>query len=603
MSTQRNLIIALAVSFVILLAFHVFYERPQMERAYLRQVELQKQREAQPLTPGTDRPGQTSSVPVAPTVQPGGNTDAPIPDRPAQAGLSRDAALALAPRVQINTPQLQGSIALVGGRIDDLKFTKYRETIDPTSPEIVLLSPAGGPQPYYAEFGWTTAPGQSVDLPGPNSTWRADAKVLTPEKPVTLSWDNGKGLIFKRVISIDQGYLFQVTQQVENRSGQAVTLFPYGLISRHYLPPVSGFLILHEGPLGVFRANASEDGALTEVDYDEVVEQKSIEHQSLGGWAGITDKYWMTALIAPNDAQVQAHFTHGSAGGERYQADMLGGAVEIADGASGASELRLFAGAKEVNLIENYEEVLQIPRFDRAIDWGLLYFLTKPIFFVLDYFYRLMGNFGLAIILLTVVVKTLFLPLAYKSFVAANEMKRLAPEIMRLKELHGDDRQRLNQEIMAMYKAEKVNPASGCLPMLLQIPVFFALYKVLFTTIEMRHAPFYGWVHDLSAFDPTTIVNLFGLLPWAAVPAPFEWINLGVWPILMGVSMFVQMQLSPKPTDPAQARVMMLLPIIFTFLLARFPVGLVIYWTWSNLLSILQQWLIKKRAESRLVKT
>jgi YidC/Oxa1 family membrane protein insertase len=597
MTEQRNLIVALAISFLILLGFHFFYERPQMEQAHQRAVEFQKQQQNLPATPGgksTDRPVQTPSTPMAPgaVVKPAGKES-----------LSREAALALTTRIRIATPRVEGSIALVGGRIDDLLLINYRETLDPASPEIVLFSPAGAPHPYYAEFGWTTAPGVNIDLPGPATEWQADGRELTPEKPITLSWDNGKGLKFLRTISIDRDFMFQITQKIENRGGQPVTLYPYGLISRHTLPVLSGFLILHEGPLGVFRPDIGETGTLTEVDYDDVVEQKSIEQESVGGWAGITDKYWMTALIAPNEAPIRSHFTHGgTAGNDRYQTDMLGASIDIADGATGESSVKLFAGAKEVKLIDRYQDTLLIPRFDLAIDWGWLYFLTRPIFFVLDFFYRVIGNFGLAIILLTVVVKTLFLPLAYKSFVASNEMKRLQPEMARLKTVHGEDRQRMNQEMMELYKREKVNPASGCLPVLLQIPVFFALYKVLFTTIEMRHAPFYGWVQDLSARDPTTLFNLFGLLPWGPAASPFDWINIGIWPLLMGLSMFVQMRLSPQPADSTQARVMLLMPIMFTFLLARFPAGLVIYWTLSNTLSIIQQWLIKKKTGKKPVK-
>ena len=593
MTEQRNLIVALAISFLILLGFHFFYERPQMEKAHQRQLELYNEKQNLPATPGSegaDRPVQTPATPIAP-----GAATEPA----AKEVLTRQAALALTPRVRIATPRVEGSIALVGGRIDDISLVNYRETIDPSSSEIVLLSPTGGPNPYYAEFGWIAAAGVDIDLPGPTTVWRADRLELTPEKPVTLSWDNGKGLKFLRTISIDLDFMFQITQKIENNSGQPVTLYPYGLISRHTLPELSGFVILHEGPLGVFRSNAGEEGTLCEVKYTKLAEchritvNVPVPPTSVGGWAGITDKYWMTALIAPNEAPVQPHFTHGSSGGERYQADILGGGVDIANGASGESALRLFAGAKEVKLIERYKDTQLIPRFDLAIDWGWLYFLTRPIFFILDFFYRMIGNFGLAIILLTVVVKTLFLPLAYKSFVASNEMKRLQPEIVRLKEVHGEDRQRMNQEMMGLYKREKVNPASGCLPTLLQIPVFIALYKVLFTTIEMRHATFYGWIHDLSARDPTTLSNLFGLLPWAAAIPPFDWINIGIWPLLMGFSMFVQMRLSPQPADSTQAKVMLLMPIMFTFLLARFPAGLVIYWTLSNVLSIIQQWLVK----------
>ena len=390
MTEQRNLIVALAISFLILLGFHFFYERPQMEKAHQRQLELYNQKQNLPATPGSegaDRPVQTPSTPIAP-----GATSEPA----AQEVLTRQAALALTPRVRIATPRVEGSIALVGGRIDDISLVNYRETIDPSSSEIVLLSPTGGPNPYYAEFGWTTAPGVNIELPGPTTVWRADRLELTPEKPVTLSWDNGKGLKFLRTISIDQDFMFQITQKIENNSGQPVTLYPYGLISRHTLPVLSGFLILHEGPLGVFRADAGEAGALTETKYKDLVEKKSIEHVSVGGWAGITDKYWLTALVAPNDAPIRAHFTYGSSGANNsFQTDILAASIDIADGAMGENSVKLFAGAKEVKLIERYHDTLLIPRFDLAIDWGWLYFLTRPIFFILDFFYRMIGNFGL----------------------------------------------------------------------------------------------------------------------------------------------------------------------------------------------------------------
>jgi YidC/Oxa1 family membrane protein insertase len=597
MSDRRNVLIAILLSMAVLLGYQYFYEIPQIEKARLQEIEQERLKAAQPVAPTSEapQPGATTAPPADQVQAP---TQAPGP--PADAGRSREAVLQSSPRVPIATQRLKGSVALIGGRIDDLSLTDYRLNIEPSSPKIVLLSPAGGPSAYYAEFGWTAAPGVAVRLPDATTPWQSEGRVLAPDQPLTLRWDNGEGLRFTRTIRVDQNYLFQVTDRIENRGDQAITLYPFGLVSRHEPPPTLGFLILHEGPLGVFRPSADEEGALTEVDYSEVAEEGPIQNSSTGGWVGITDKYWMTALIAPNEAAINARFSHAGGATSRYQVDLLAGAVEIPANGAAESSLKFFAGAKEVHLIERYGNDLAIPRFDRAIDWGWLYFLTRPIFFVLDYFYRWLGNFGLAILLLTIIVRALFLPLAYKSFVAANEMKRLQPEILRLREQYGEDRQRMNQEMMELYRREKVNPASGCLPILLQVPVFFALYKVLFVTIEMRQAPFYGWIKDLSAPDPTSWLNLFGLIPWQVPVIPgLEFLNFGLWPLFMGLTMWVQMRLGPQPTDEIQARVMQLLPILFTFLLAQFPVGLVIYWTWSNVLSIGQQWLIAKRGQAK----
>lgn len=586
MSDQKNLIIAIALSVAILFGFQYFYEAPRIEQA--RQAQQTTQTSASAPQPGA--PPKPGEAPAAGPAAPGG----PAAARPA---VSREAAIAQAPRLKIDSRRLHGSIALSGGRIDDLTLVDYRTAVDRSSPEIVLLSPVGAPEPYYGEFGWVTAPGAAVKVPDATTLWQTDASELTPARPVTLTWDNGEGLRFKRTVAIDANYVFTITQQVENTTDKPVTLFPYGLISRHGTPKTLGFYILHEGPLGVLRDKAGDAGTLKEMGYSDVAEAKSVELNSVGGWLGFTDKYWLAALVAPNDMALKARLSHVKSGEvDRYQADLLGGAVEIAPKATTSSSFRLFAGAKEVQLIDRYESELGIPRFDRAIDWGWFYFLTKPIFFAIDYFNRMLGNFGLAILLFTVIVKVLFLPLAYKSYVSMSGMKKLQPEMMKLRERFGDDRQGMNKALMELYKREKVNPASGCLPILLQIPVFFALYKVLFVTIEMRHAPFYGWIKDLSAPDPTTWINLFGLIPWAPPSlGPLEILNIGVWPIIMGISMWLQMKLNPTPPDPVQAKMFMLMPIVFTFMLGSFPAGLVIYWTWNNILSVGQQWLIMKR--------
>ena len=418
----------------------------------------------------------------------------------------------------------------------------------------------------------------------PTTLWTASSSTLSPERPVTLSWNNGQGLIFKRTYAIDENYMFTVTQAVENTTGKPVTLHPYALMSRHGTPEVTGFYILHEGLLGVF------DETLQEVDYDDMQENNSVQNVTTGGWLGITDKYWLVALVPNQKTPSTTRFTYrNDAGLEKYQADFLGTPVTIAAGASGQSVSHLFTGAKEVTLLDNYETDLGVARFDLAIDFGWFYFLTKPIFYTLIFINEHVGNFGVAILLLTVLIKLLFFPLANKSYVSMSKMKKLQPEMIKLRERYGEDKTKLNQEMMALYKREKANPASGCLPMLVQIPVFFSLYKVLFVTIEMRHAPFFGWIQDLSAPDPTNLFNLFGLIPWDPTTILPDAMWIGVWPLFMGITMFLQQKLNPQPADPVQAKIFLFLPIMFTFLLARFPAGLVIYWAWNNLLSIIQQ--------------
>jgi YidC/Oxa1 family membrane protein insertase len=387
-------------------------------------------------------------------------------------------------------------------------------------------------------------------------------------------------------VAVDENYMFTVTQRVENTGGEAVTLHPYALVSRHGTPQTSGFFILHEGPIGVF------DNTLREVDYDELREEGVISQATTGGWIGITDKYWLAAVIPDQNDPVEARFVHQRSDNiDIYQTDFTGGAVAIGPGETVESTSRIFAGAKRAQLLDHYAQTYNIAHFDRAIDFGWFYFLTKPLFYFLIYIQRYVGNFGIAILVLTVVIKLLFFPLANKSYKAMSQMRRLQPEMLKLRERFGDDKMRLNQEMMALYKREKVSPASGCLPMLIQIPVFFALYKVLFVTIEMRHAPFFGWINDLSAPDPTSIFNLFGLIP---VDLP-QFLIIGAWPLIMGVTMYLQQKLNPQPPDPMQAKIFMMLPVIFTFMLAQFPAGLVIYWTWNNVLSIIQQWVIMRR--------
>jgi len=570
---QRNLLIAIVLSVGILIAFQFVFER---------------MRPPQPpgVAPGTPVTAPATPSTASPSTAPthGAGTSAPGV-APAQAAESREAAIAELPRVKIDTPRLHGSINLLGARLDDLTLANYHETVDPKSPEVVLLSPAGTDNPYLAEFGWVAAT-PDIKVPGPQTRWTASEGPLTPTNPVTLTWDNGQGLIFSRTIGVDANYMFSVRDAVRNTGTTPVKLSPYGLVSRTGTPHVAGYYILFEGMIGYL------DGSLQEVKYSSLNPDKPLDYGSNGGWLGFTDKYWLTALVPPQREGIKARFTHTvDAGLDRYQTDFLGPEVTVSPEGTAQSSARFFAGAKEVNLLDGYESA-GIPLFDHAIDFGWFYFLTKPIFLTLQFFDRLLGNFGLAILLLTLCVKLLFFPLANKSYNAMSKMKLLQPEIQKMRERFPDDKARQQQEMMALYKRVGANPLAGCLPIVIQIPVFFSLYKVLFVTIEMRHAPFFGWIHDLSAPDPTSFANLFGLLPFT----PPLILMIGAWPLIMGLTMFLQQKLNPQPVDPVQARMFMFLPIVFTYMLASFPAGLVIYWAWNNLLSIGQQWTIMHRA-------
>jgi len=598
---QRNLLLAVVFSVGILLIWQFLYEQPRLEKQLAARKAAQQQEKIAPVAP--PRPGQvvtpapgaqppavtpspvTAPAPPAPAASTVQTPAAPVMGAPENPAAHRQAVLRQSERIIIRTSRLHGSIRLKGAQIDDLTLAGYRETENPNSPEIVLLSPTGLERPYLTQFGWV-ASGGSVRLPDSETVWTADRNTLAVNAPVTLRWDNGAGLRFVRTVSLDANYMFTITQKVENTGTAPVTLYPYGLISRTGTPKTLGFYILHEGLLGVL------EGKLKEVDYDELAKAGQIGQKTTGGWLGITDKYWLVALAPDQKAAMETNFRHTAHNKmDKYQADYLGGGYTIRPGASATVANRLFAGAKEVRLLDSYEEKLGIARFDLAVDFGWFYFLTKPIFYVLDYFYGILGNFGLAILLLTVLIKLAFFPLANKSYVSMSAMKKLQPKMKALQERYKDDRTKLNEAMMKLYREEKVNPASGCLPIAIQIPVFFALYKVLFVSIEMRHAPFYGWIHDLSAKDPTTLFNLFGAIPWT----PPDFLMIGVWPIIMGATMYLQQKLNPAPTDPTQAKIFMFLPFIFTIMLAQFPAGLVIYWTWNNLLSIAQQWVIMRR--------
>ena len=584
MIDNRNLILAIIVSVAILFGFEFFFNAPERERMAAQQAAQQEAAEAQAPAAQGSAPSSTSGVST-----PG--VSAPEAGAGAEAlGLARDEALAQSPRVTITSPTLRGSIALKGARIDDLILTQYRENIDPDSPDVELLTPPGSAMTYFADFGWSSAD-QSLDLPDGETLWQASRNELTPGTPVTLSWTNSQGVRFEQDIGLDENYMFTVTQRVVNHGAQGITLSPYGLISRTGHPDILGFYILHEGLIGVF------DDALEEIDYSDVEDDGTQSFNSTGGWLGITDKYWMVVLVPDQQNLVDARFVHTMPGGKsKYQADFLYQGTSIPAGANYEITSHLFAGAKEYYVLDGYQETLGIPLFERAVDFGLFYFLTIPFFKALHFFAELLGNFGLSILVVTVLIKLAFFPLANKSYRSMAKMRKLQPDMVRLRERFGDDKQRLNQEMMALYKKEGANPLSGCLPIVIQIPVFFALYKVLFVSIEMRQAPFYGWIHDLSQPDPTSIFNLFGLLPWG-VPdlGIFNVVNIGIWPIAMGISMVIQHRLNPQPTDPVQAKIFAWMPVIFTFLLATFPAGLVIYWTWNNTLSIIQQMVIMKR--------
>ncbi|MEZ5855519.1 MAG: membrane protein insertase YidC [Hyphomicrobiaceae bacterium] len=591
---QRNLLLAVALSALILLGWQVFFVNPRIKD---EQEKRASQQTSAQQTPGTKSVG-TAPQPSA-AVPPG----AIAPSVVVPQATSRKAALSSSPRIAIETPSIIGSIALKGGRIDDVRLAKYRETTDPKSDPVALLSPSGSPDPYFAEFGWLApANTAAVKLPGPTTEWRSvGAATLTPNTPVTLEWDNGAGLIFTRRISVDANYMFQIEDSVANRGASPVVLDHRSVISRHGMPKIAGFAILHEGLLGVTGE------ALQEITYAKALTDlkpgghltKPFEKVT-GGWFGITDKYWATALI-PNQKQPRDIYVTGYAksgqGKDSFQIDYLDRGVTIAPQATASVTSSLFAGAKKVGVIENYASTLQISKFDLMIDWGWFYFITKPLFHIIDWLASVLGswglraNFGIAILLTTVLVKALFFPLANKSYESMAKMKKMQPEMQRLQELYKDDKARQQQELMELYKKEKINPMAGCLPMLLQIPVFFALYKVLFVTIDMRHAPFYGWIQDLSAPDPTSLLNLFGLLPFA-VP---HFLHIGAWPLIMGFTMWLQMQLNPQQPDPTQQMIFNWMPVMFTFMLASFPVGLVIYWAWNNILSLLQQYHINKK--------
>ncbi|MGG5818144.1 membrane protein insertase YidC [Falsiroseomonas sp. HW251] len=574
---QKRLFIAIAVSIGILLIFEM-WNRPTRE-AEQRRLEQQRSTQVAPATPAQLPAGPAGGA-AAPAT-PGTATAAATPATPEQ-------------RIRIEAPRVSGSINLRGARIDDLVLLDHRETVARNSPPVRLLAPRTDVHPYFVQWGWSAADGRTR-VPDADTDWSVEGGPLGVDRPVTLSWDNGQGQVFRIRLEIDRDYMLAIRQSVQNRGTEAVQLLPWTRIRRDATPEVAGFFILHEGFVGVL------DGRLVEWTYKDAKAEAekrrgpAFETESAGGWAGFTDKYWLTALMPQNQAtRVRTAFRHINDGRDRWQADMaLPAAETIAPGAEASFDTRTFAGAKEVNLLDAYASRYGIVDFDKAVDFGWFYFLTKPFFHILHFLGVSFGNFGVAILVFTLCLKILFFPLANKSYKSMARMKVLGPKMSEIKERHKDDPAKAQAEMMALYRSEKVNPASGCLPILIQIPVFFALYKVLFVTIEMRHAPFFGWIQDLSAPDPTNLFNLFGLLPFD--PAHLSsLLHMPAWAIAMGLTMFLQYKLNPAPPDPIQAKLFAWMPLIFTFMLAGMPAGLVIYWTWNNLLSISQQWWIMR---------
>jgi YidC/Oxa1 family membrane protein insertase len=592
--SNRNMIIAIVLSVVVLFGWQFFVAGPQMQKAQ-QQAELAAQ-QASAANPGlatstTTPNGTTAATPAATATSATGG----------KIYTDRAQAIAATQRIAIDTPALKGSINLSGGRLDDLELKKYTETVDPNSPIITLLSPSGVeteqglPYAYYVEQGWAPASGSSVKVPDGSSVWTADGTgTLTQSTPVTLSWDNGAGLVFHRSFAVDANYLFTVTQSVENKSGADVQLFPYARVIREGTPHVQNFFVQHEGPVGVLGSNNQISKKYTDLQGD-----KQIRLDNTSGWLGFTDKYWATAVIAEPGTQINAQFTYLKPNNiDEYQTSFVDSTpVTVANGATAENKSYVFAGAKEEAVIASYESQYHFDRLELLIDWGWFFFITKPMFYLLRFLYGFLGNFGLAMLLLTVIVKGLFFPLANRSYASMAAMRRVQPEMKEIQARFKDDRAAQQQAMMELYKREKINPLAGCWPVLVQIPVFYSLYTVIFISLEMRHAPFFGWIQDLAAQDPTNIFTLFGLIPWdpTALPLVGGLAHLGIWPLIMGCTMWVQMRLNPQQADPTQQLIFNWMPVVFTFMLGTFPAGLVIYWSWNNFLSICQQYFIMSR--------
>ena len=563
---SKNVLMAVILSTVIIVGWQVLVVDPELKKTKTEVTKIEQTTSA------------NNGKPSAPSI----NNKLPAP----QKLISRTDAVSSEQRVRLENEKLTGSISLNGALIDDVVLKNYKETLDKNSKQVVILNPKKMNTGYYLESGWASA--NNLKVPDNNSVWTlVKNKSLTPQTPIELEWDNKNGLIFNKKIEIDNQYLFKITESIKNNSKNKVYLFHYSQITRKEKPSVQNFYILHEGLVGVI------DERLQEQKYDDIKE-KNEKYQGTEGWVGITDKYWLTAIVPQKKEAFNAEFTFN----DSYKANyILTNPTSIEPGKTNSRSAQLFIGAKEVNVIDGYTKTADIKKFDLAIDWGWFYFFTKPLFFIIDYLYKFCGNFGIAIVLLTAGIRLLFFPLANYSFASMAKMKALQPEMVRLKDLHKDDKQKIQLEMMALYRKEKINPVSGCLPMLIQIPFFFAIYKMLFVTLEMRHAPFFGWIQDLSAPDPTSLFNLFGLIPWS----PPSFLIIGVWPILMGVSMWVQQKLNPAPTDPIQAKIFAFFPLFLTVMLASFPSGLVVYWTVNNVLTMAQQYIIIRKTTIKTV--
>lgn len=573
MGDNKNFILFAVLSLGILLGYQTFYLGPK-DAERLRYEQQQRQLQQDTIQPLDVAPASQSQAPEA--------TPSEIPSSPAYID---------AGRVTIDTPELTGSISLRGARIDDLLLKNHKVTSEEGSPEVRLLTEFTEARAYFASFGWTARGKGEGFVPDAGTAWTTDSNALTPNSPVTLSWTNAEDVTFQMRISIDDQFMFDIEQLVQNNSGDLIQIAPYGNISRNGKPDTQSLYILHEGAIGVF------DGELQEIDYDDLEDDGDFQSGAAQAWLGITDKFWMTVLIPDRNAPLsQSQITRRTTNGEVYRVNYVQNWNPVAAGGVHSSTSRLFAGAKIVGTIEQYAETLQMDKFDLTIDWGWFWFLTKPIFATVHYLYEATGNFGVAILVMTVILKLFLFPLANKSYVSMAHMKRAQPKIKALQERYGDDKAKMQQEMMALYKSEKINPMAGCLPLIPQMFIFFALYKVLYVTIEMRHQPFVGWIKDLSVADPLTPVNLFGLLPFD----PPGIIAVGVLPILMGISMWLQQKMTPNTAmDPTQQKIMSFLPFIFTFVMAQFSAGLVLYWTWNNVLTIGQQWLIMRRENAR----
>ena len=551
MNEQKNLLLAIVASLIILLIFQYLF--PTERKMIEENVEAENQ----------------------------------IKEVPQEKILDREEIVKNNKRIYFSeSSRIKGSISLIGARFDDVILKDYKDTIKPESKQVTLLSPNNTLNPYFVELGWMSQ--ENINLPNKNSEWQLiEGKELGPENHITIKWVSPEGIEFFRKIEVDKDYLITVEQKVTNVSNKDISLTQYGRINRTGTPKTSGFYILHEGPIAVLNER------LIEIDYDDIIEEGSKSIISKGGWVGITDKYWLAALIPDQRSRIEGGFKAVLKNVERYQAQYTSNEIVLKKGETASVKSNVFIGAKEVDLLDKYSNQLSIEMFDRAVDFGWFYVITKPLFLLLHKLSDLLGNVGLSILALTVLIRILLFPLANKSFKSMSKMKILTPKMTEIRERYKTDKLKMQQEIMALYKSEKVNPLSGCLPILIQIPIFFALYKVLFVTLETRHAPFYGWVKDLSAPDPTTIFNLFGLFNFM----PPSFLMIGAWPLLMALTMYLQQKLNPAPPDPLQAKIMSFLPLMFLFLFATFPAGLVIYWTWNNILSIGQQWIIMKKTK------